>query len=79
MIILTKPFGIAELIARIRAVLRRNQSDEINSAPPFVSKYLTIDFKGKRFIYRKNEIDMTVTESKLMMELVSNRSQGPFL
>ena len=72
---LTKPFGIEELVARVRAVLRRNQSDEINSASPFLSKNLTIDFKGKCFIYRKTKIDMTVTESKLMMELVSNRSK----
>jgi len=39
----TKPFGIEELLARVRASLRRHSSAE--AIPAFQSKELTVDFE----------------------------------
>ena len=40
-----KPFGIEELLARIRSALRRYSPGD--AVPPFVSKDLTIDFEAR--------------------------------
>src|SRR5258708_8266982 len=40
-----KPFGIEELLARIRAALRRYASGD--TLPPFVSKDFTLDFESR--------------------------------
>src|SRR5579864_3921636 len=45
---LTKPFGVEELLARVRAVLRRTQSDMISHADEEIKRFgdLEIDLSG---------------------------------
>src|SRR5258707_4169943 len=51
-----KPFGIEELLARIRAALRRfSPADAI---PPFVSKDLTIDFESRMVNLRGRAVQL---------------------
>ena len=50
----TKPFGPEELLARIRAALRRSQSDGESESGRMVRGDLTIDF-GRHRVYRQGE------------------------
>jgi two-component system, OmpR family, KDP operon response regulator KdpE len=67
---LTKPFGPAELLARVRAALRRRPG----AMPPasLVVGDLEINLARRRVIRDGEEIRLTPTEYKLLYELVSN-------
>jgi two-component system KDP operon response regulator KdpE len=61
---LTKPFGMNELLARIRAALRRAQPDE--NAPVITTETFTIDLAAKRVTRADNEVRLTPTEWHLL-------------
>jgi two-component system KDP operon response regulator KdpE len=65
---LTKPFGTAELLARLRAVQRR--APEAHEEPVFVSGGLTVDLAARTITVDKQEIHLTATEYALLRELV---------
>ena len=70
---LVKPFRTGELLARIRSVLRKNLSDEIN--PVLQLGKLTIDFAG-RTVKKGNEIlKLTSTEYALLALLARNEGK----
>lgn len=70
----TKPFGSEELMARIRAGLRRAAPTE--SLPPFVSADLKIDFE-KRAVSLKGEfVRLTPKEFELLRHLVANQGKA---
>src|SRR5260370_42180523 len=54
-----KPFGIEELLARIRAALRR--LSPADALPPFASKDLTIDFDSPLVNARGRAVHLTAT------------------
>jgi two-component system KDP operon response regulator KdpE len=65
---LTKPFGVGELLARVRALLRRagqtSQADHVVSAGP-----LTIDLPRRVVKSGDAELHLTPTEFELLKEL----------
>ncbi len=64
---LTKPFGIGELLARIRVALRHNlQSSGADDEPVFENGTLKIDFVARQVFVSKHEIHLTPTEYKLL-------------
>jgi two-component system KDP operon response regulator KdpE len=65
---LTKPFGIAELLARIRVSLRRavQQAPE----PVYVIDELEVDLGRRRVLVRGAEVQLTPTEYDLLRLLV---------
>jgi len=65
---LTKPFGTAELLARLRAVQRR--AAEAREEPVFVSGSLTVDLAARTVTASKQEVHLTATEYALLHELV---------
>ena len=65
---LTKPFGTAELLARMRAVQRR--TPDAQEEPVFVSGDLTVDLAGRTVTVKKKEVHLTATEYALLRELV---------
>ncbi len=70
---LTKPFSVQELLARVEAVLRRTKfSEEAKTPPTFTCGDISVDFVQRRVIVRGKEIPMTLTEYKLLSQLVSN-------
>ncbi len=70
---LTKPFNVQELLARIEAVLRRTRfSGEVKSAPTFTCGDISVDFVQRRVTVRGQEVALTLTEYKLLSQLVSN-------
>jgi two-component system KDP operon response regulator KdpE len=64
---LTKPFGIDELLARVRAQLRRTK--ETLESPRYISGRLEIDLGERRVIKDGVDIRLTKTEWGLMEEL----------
>jgi len=66
---LVKPFGIRELIARIRAVTRRTSTD----AAPAVSERrlgsLVIDLRGQRITLDGEPVHLTTTEYQILLYL----------
>jgi len=68
---LTKPFSIKELIARIRALLRRYNSD--NSKDFFIFDDLKINFDEMKVIVENEEIQFTKKEFQILEYLVRNK------
>ncbi len=67
-----KPFSVEELLARIRAALRRTTSAE--PIPSYVSDDLEIDFERRKVLVKGNPVRLTPKEFDLLRHLVS--SQG---
>lgn len=65
----TKPFGIGELRARMRAALRRTLS---SLEPVFRIDDLEVDLENRRVLVQKREIQLTVTEYDLLRLLVAH-------
>jgi two-component system, OmpR family, KDP operon response regulator KdpE len=65
---LTKPFGVAELLARIRVALRRS----LQQAPEPVYRILEleVDLSRRRVVVRGGEVQLTPTEYELLRLLV---------
>jgi len=70
---LTKPFGVPELMARIRAALRHagRVGDEAESAV-FVSGDLKVDLAGHLVFLRNKEVALTPIEFRLLALLVKH-------
>jgi two-component system KDP operon response regulator KdpE len=69
-----KPFGVEELMARIRAALRRAAPGE--STPPFVSEELTIDFEKRAVMLDGKPVRLTPKEFELLRQLVANQGKA---
>jgi two-component system KDP operon response regulator KdpE len=73
---ITKPFGIDELIARAKAVIRRNRLDDsLPSTSFFTSGDLEIDLATRKVTSSGDEIRLTPTEFRLLRELVIGAGQ----
>lgn len=69
----TKPFGIEELLARVRASLRRHPS--LESLPPFVSRELSVDFEQRRVMVAGAEIHLAPKEFEVLRHLIANQGK----
>ena len=70
----TKPFGSEELMARIRAGLRR--AAPLESMPPFASQELAIDFEKRLVTLKGQPVRLTPKEFDLLRHLVANRGKS---
>src|SRR5256884_8501606 len=68
-----KPFGIEELLARIRAALRRYSPGD--GPPPFASKDLSIDFEARQVTVRDRSVHLTPKEYEVLRHLVANQGK----
>lgn len=69
----TKPFGVAELMARIRVVLRRESlihGDQ--ESPVFQSGSLKVDMASREVFNKGERIKLTPLEYKLLITLIKN-------
>ncbi len=71
----TKPFSHLELMARVRAVLRRAQSLPSVHEQPFVSGDIEVDFVRRQVKVRGQVVELTGTEYRLLYHLVRNAGQ----
>jgi len=67
-----KPFSTEELLARVRAVLRRAKFPEEMPQPPFASGELSIDFARHQVTAGGEEIMLTPTEYRILCLLARN-------
>lgn len=73
---LTKPFSLTELLARIRAVLRRSEKGtEVVAQANFISGTLEINFAEHRVRIGDQEVVLTATEYNLLRELTLNANR----
>lgn len=73
---LTKPFGVPELLARLRVALRhlaRNSGADAQSRVEIGS--LTVDFTARRVLRDGAEIHLTPIEYKLLSEMIRHRGK----
>ncbi|MBW3592856.1 MAG: response regulator transcription factor [Actinobacteria bacterium] len=70
----TKPFEAAELVARLRAVLRRTQAPA-PAEPMIVAGDLEIDAGAYRVRRAGEEVSLTATEFRLLLELARRPGQ----
>jgi two-component system KDP operon response regulator KdpE len=69
---LTKPFGTKELLARMRAVLRRRGSDQSEEEPVLRFRDLAIDSARHVVVHNGEPIHLTPTEYRLLKTLASH-------
>jgi len=70
---ITKPFGKAEFIARVRAVMRRAEAASPTPAIPSIkSGDLEINFSQRKVTVKGKEVALTSTEYALLQELALN-------
>ena len=68
----TKPFGIREFVARIRAVTRRVAADPVVESTNFVCDYLNIDYLKREVTVHGEEVHLTPKEFDLLKYMASN-------
>jgi two-component system KDP operon response regulator KdpE len=70
---LTKPFGVKELLARVRVALRHAERAAVEPAEPsFEAGRLHIDFVSRRVCVDGQEVHLTPNEYKLLTTLARN-------
>jgi two-component system KDP operon response regulator KdpE len=67
-----KPFGADELMARVRATIRRAGSEE---TPAFASPDLKIDFERRKVSAKGRTVRLTPKEFALLRQLVANEGK----
>lgn len=68
---LTKPFGVSELLARLRAALRRAARVQ-QSEPSFRTGHLEVDFESRLVRVKGEVVQLTPTEYDLLKVFVQN-------
>ena len=69
---LAKPFALDELLARIRALLRRNASD--TKSKSYVVSNLVLNIETRQVLREGRELDLTKTEFDLLELLMRNEN-----
>lgn len=73
---ISKPFSLREVVARVKAVLRRTQQEETERKPEqLVYKTLTIDIAKKKVSIDGNETPLTKKEFEILLLLLQNKGR----
>lgn len=70
-----KPFSPAELVARVDAVLRRNEQPQDGPEPPLLVGEIEIDLTGRRVLVAGEEVTLTQREFDLLAFLARHPNQ----
>jgi len=70
---ITKPFSVRELIARVKAVLRRTAVTKIDISYSFGN--ITVDFDKHEVTNNGKKIDLTLKEFELLEMLIKNKGR----
>ncbi len=68
----TKPFGTAELVARVQALLRRNKTPPVGRVTSYQDNGLHIDLERREVAVKGHAVDLTPTEFRLLSVLIQN-------
>ena len=69
----TKPFGIEELLARVRASLRRHAPAE--ALPAFHAKDFAVDFEARRVMAGGEEVHLAPKEFDVLKQLIAQQGK----
>lgn len=69
---ITKPFSTRELLARVRAVIRRTSTENANEVDVVKLAGLSIDSRTHRVTVEGQALDLSPTEFKLLQFFISN-------
>jgi two-component system KDP operon response regulator KdpE len=72
---ITKPFGHLELLARVKAVLRRGRGTPLIHELPFTGGGVHVDFETRQVSVDGETVSLTGTEYRLLYHLVRNAGQ----
>ena len=72
---LPKPFHFNELLARIRSLIRRNQTEILPATKLLSAGGLTLDPDAKQVSYNTGPINLTATEFRLLEYFLRNKSR----
>jgi len=68
---ITKPISVKELLARVRAALRRSQLSQLEYEPDFQAGHLRVDFVSRRVFVHGQEVSLPPREYRLLKALVT--------
>ncbi len=71
----TKPFGMDELLSRLRAAVRRASTSEPDSQPVVETSTFTVDLAAKKVHRDDREVHLTPTEWGMLEVLVRNQGR----
>jgi two-component system KDP operon response regulator KdpE len=69
---LTKPFGVGELLARVRATLRRHRQSAADDDGVVAFGDVTVNLKDRRVTKAGQNVHLTPTEYRLLAMMVTN-------
>lgn len=73
---LTKPFGVREMMARVRALLRRGapaaQSPAVDASRPIVYRHIEVDPARRKVRVGERDVELTTNEFQLLYVLLAN-------
>jgi two-component system alkaline phosphatase synthesis response regulator PhoP len=72
---ITKPFSIRELLARVKAVLRRHGNRDEKVSEFFESGRLKVSFERHEVLIDEVKIDLTLKEFELLRILIENKGK----
>lgn len=75
---LPKPFNPRELIARIKAILRRVEMDQLNSRPNrhlLEIDQLSVNLKSQEVLFEDKLVDLTATEFNVLKTLIQHPNE----
>lgn len=74
---ISKPFGVKEMVARVKAVLRRSAPQTmVATKSSFICNGLTINFPERRVSVGGKEVKLTPTEYNLLRVLALNKGKA---
>lgn len=72
---ITKPFGVAELFARVGAALRRSQAPVTSNGNSFHMGDLEVDLVSHQVLKKGKAVQLTATEFRLLSLMLRNRDR----
>lgn len=72
---ITKPFSVRELLARVKAVLRRTNSFSEAEEEVYNSENLKVDFERHEVYVNGEKVDLTLKEFELLQILIKNKGK----
>ena len=72
---ISKPFSLREILARVKAVIRRTASVENKSNDQLIFKEMVVDSNKKKVVIRGEEISLTKKEFEILLLLLQNQGR----
>lgn len=69
----TKPFGVMELISRIKAILRRRKREDGDNLGIVNFNIITMDLKKRKVYVKDKEVKLTYKEYELLYFMIMNK------